>query len=77
MQVLLNLTKNSERALENASLKRLEISVSVTSNNVQIRVADSGPGIASTQNYFQPFQEGAEATGLGLYLSRALVILRR
>jgi two-component system sensor kinase FixL len=73
LQVLLNLTKNSERALENAAEKRIDISVSASSEAAYIRVADTGPGIASTEKLFQPFQEGAESTGLGLYLSRAFV----
>jgi two-component system, LuxR family, sensor kinase FixL len=73
LQVLLNLTKNSRRALEEASLKRIDISVTVGHERVSIRVADTGPGIASTQNLFQPLQKGAEATGLGLFLSRAFM----
>jgi two-component system, LuxR family, sensor kinase FixL len=73
LQVLLNLTKNSERALENSSTKRIEISVSSGNGIVSIRVTDSGPGIGSADTLFQPFQKGAESTGLGLYLSRAFV----
>jgi PAS domain S-box-containing protein len=73
LQVLLNLVKNSERALENAREKRIDISASVGNGVVSIRVRDSGPGISSTDKLFQPFQEGAAATGLGLYISRAFV----
>ncbi|HUI58011.1 MAG TPA: ATP-binding protein [Bryobacteraceae bacterium] len=73
LQVLLNLTKNSERALENAEVKRIEISVSVGNGLVSIRVTDTGPGIGAVDTLFQPFQRGAESTGLGLYLSRAFV----
>jgi len=73
LQVLLNLAKNSERALQSADEKRLDISVSVGDDTVSIRVADSGPGIASVEKLFQPFQIGADATGLGLFLSRAFV----
>jgi signal transduction histidine kinase len=73
LQVLLNLTKNSERALEGAEEKRLSISVSARGDMVWIRVTDSGPGIAMPGALFQPFQKGAEATGLGLYLSRAFM----
>jgi PAS domain S-box-containing protein len=73
LQVLLNLTKNSERALEGAGLKRIDISVSEGQGVVSIRVTDSGPGIGSAGNLFQPFQKGADSTGLGLYLSRAFV----
>jgi signal transduction histidine kinase len=40
---------------------------------VSIRVTDSGPGIGPVDKLFQPFQKGAESTGLGLYLSRAFV----
>jgi len=72
-QVLLNLTKNSERALEGSELKRIDISVSVGNGVVFIRVTDTGPGIDSAEKLFQPFQKGAESTGLGLYLSRAFM----
>ena len=73
LQVLLNLTKNSRRALEGTSLKRIDVSVSVEHGVVAIRVADTGPGIASAEKLFQPLQKGAEATGLGLFLSRAFM----
>jgi two-component system sensor kinase FixL len=73
LQVLLNLTKNSKRALEDADVKELGISATLVGNCVSIRVADTGPGIDSLEKLFQPFQEGAESTGLGLYLSRALM----
>jgi two-component system sensor kinase FixL len=73
MQVLLNLTKNSERALEGAAVKRIGLSVSVGKSAVSIRITDTGPGIGSPSELFQPFQKGAESTGLGLYLARAFV----
>ena len=73
LQVLLNLTKNSERALENRQTKRIDLAVSAGRNFVSIRVTDSGPGIPAPGKLFQPFQEGAESTGLGLYLSRAFL----
>jgi len=73
LQVLLNLAKNSERALESADVKRLDISASVGDDTVSIRVADTGPGIGSVEKLFQPFQRGADSTGLGLFLSRAFV----
>ncbi len=73
LQVLLNLVKNSERALETADVKRLDISISVGDEAVSIRVADTGPGIGSVEKLFQPFQRGADSTGLGLFLSRAFV----
>src|SRR5690349_15497462 len=73
LQVLLNLTKNSKRALETAGVKQIDIAASLGSGRVFIRVTDTGAGIASVEKLFQPFQQGAEATGLGLYLSRALM----
>jgi PAS domain S-box-containing protein len=73
LQVLLNLAKNSQRALETADEKILTISVSNGKEGVSIRVADTGPGIGSVEKLFQPFQRGAESTGLGLFLSRAFV----
>ena len=73
LQALLNLTKNSQRALEGCDVKNIVISVSVQADAVSIRVTDSGPGPASPDDLFQPFQKGANASGLGLYLSRALL----
>lgn len=73
LQVLLNLTKNSQRALEAADLKRIDVSIAVEHRKVFMRVCDNGPGIASTEKLFQPLQKGAESTGLGLFLSRALM----
>lgn len=73
IQVFLNLLKNSERAMEETAAKRLDISASANEEFVFIRVADTGPGIKSTEGLFQPFQKSASSTGLGLYLSRALL----
>ena len=64
LQVLLNLTKNSRRALEDASLKRIDVSVAIKPRIVSIRFCDNGPGIATTERLFQPMQKGADATGL-------------
>ena len=73
LQVLLNLTKNSRRALEDASLKQIDVSVTVEHRIASIRFCDTGPGIAPTEKLFQPLQKGAEAGGLGLFLSRAFM----
>jgi two-component system sensor kinase FixL len=73
LQALLNLTKNSQRALQQSGVKRIVISLSVRPDLVSIRVTDTGPGPVAAGNLFQPFQKGADATGLGLYLSRALL----
>jgi two-component system sensor kinase FixL len=73
LQVLLNLIKNSERALEGAAVRMINIQVTVAREVASVRVTDSGPGIGSARQLFQPFQKGADSTGLGLYLSRAFV----
>jgi PAS domain S-box-containing protein len=73
LQVLLNLVKNSERALQAQEPRELTISASMEGERVVLRVRDSGSGVANPERLFQPFQPGAEATGLGLYLSRAFV----
>jgi PAS domain S-box-containing protein len=73
LQVLLNLTKNSQRALESVPRKSIEISVSPRPAGISIRFTDNGPGIPPGKKLFQPLQKGADATGLGLYLSRAFM----
>ncbi len=73
VQVFLNLMKNSRRALESATEKRIKISTVHDERSVIIRFEDSGPGISDPQTLFRAFQRDAEATGLGLYVSRALM----
>jgi C4-dicarboxylate-specific signal transduction histidine kinase len=73
LQVLLNLTKNSQRAMQDQERKEFSVSACVEGERVVVRVRDTGHGIPNPERLFKPFQEGAEATGLGLYLSRALV----
>jgi C4-dicarboxylate-specific signal transduction histidine kinase len=73
LQVLLNLIQNSERALDQAAAKRIDIDVSTGGSAVLLRVTDSGPGIGAAEKLFQPFQPGGQSTGLGLFLSRAFV----
>src|SRR5258708_39792678 len=73
MAVFLNLVKNSERALESSDPKRLTISALMENENVVIRFEDTGHGVAVPEKLFQPFQTSATATGLGLYVSRAIL----
>jgi len=73
LQVLLNLVKNSRRALEDSSVKRIEITAEAGHGMAFITVCDTGLGISSPEKLFQPLQEGAKATGLGLFLSRAFM----
>jgi two-component system sensor kinase FixL len=73
LQVLLNLVRNSEQALADQEVKRIDITMSVSDDVVSIRVSDTGPGLGTADHLFEPFQRGAVSTGLGLYLSRALL----
>jgi PAS domain S-box-containing protein len=72
-QVFLNLSLNSHRAMETTDKKQLTISSSVEADAVVIRFEDTGVGVASPEGLFRPFQQGADATGLGLYVSRAIL----
>jgi len=73
LQVLLNVTRNSVRAMENAPAKRLTIEVEGRDEGALVRIRDSGPGVASPERLFQPFQPGADIVGLGLFVSRSIV----
>lgn len=73
MQVFLNLVKNSARAMENRPDKQLTIAAQRQREGVVIRFVDTGGGVANPGRLFRPFQPGADATGLGLYLSRAFM----
>jgi len=73
MQVFLNLTTNSIRALAEMSDKSLSVRASTEGSRVLVEFADNGCGVAHPQQLFRPFQEEAESTGLGLYLSRAFL----
>jgi PAS domain S-box-containing protein len=73
LQVFLNLAKNSERALQGSNSPEIEIAAGFENGRVVVRFGDNGPGVANPEPLFQPFQRGAESTGLGLYLSRAFL----
>jgi C4-dicarboxylate-specific signal transduction histidine kinase len=42
-------------------------------DHIKIRFRDTGPGVADPAKLFHPFQAEADTTGLGLYVSRAIV----
>jgi two-component system sensor kinase FixL len=73
IQVFLNLAKNSLRAMTFTGKKQLRISARTERGTVVIRFEDTGTGIAAPENLFRPFLHGAESTGLGLYVSRAIM----
>lgn len=73
MQVFMNLAQNSHRAVQTSSLRNLTIEMTVDGPRARIAFLDTGHGIADPQRLFQPFQENADVTGLGLFISRAIV----
>ncbi|MBI4889231.1 MAG: PAS domain-containing sensor histidine kinase [Acidobacteria bacterium] len=73
LQVLLNLSRNSVRALDGCASKQITIQPQVNNGFITIRFSDSGPGVVDPASLFQPFQPGAKSVGLGLFVSRAIV----
>jgi signal transduction histidine kinase len=53
--------------------KRLRIAAREEKGTVAIRFEDTGTGVAAPENLFRPFQRGAESSGLGLYVSKAIM----
>ncbi|HUA93156.1 MAG TPA: ATP-binding protein [Terracidiphilus sp.] len=73
MQVFLNLISNSTRALSKKEQRTLSLSAKSEENRVYVEVVDNGGGVVQPEHLFRPFQAGAEATGLGLYMSRSFL----
>lgn len=73
IQVLMNLSRNSIRAMRDRPARVLTLRVTFDAQNVYLRVLDTGPGVENPDKVFQPFQPGADASGLGLFISRAIV----
>lgn len=74
LQVFLNLVRNAEKALATEENPRLDIHAVWVAGHVQVRVSDNGPGVRDETSLFRPFGGGASGTGLGLYLSRAMML---
>ena len=82
LQVFLNLVRNAETALAHTADARLCLRTIRTGARVQIRLSDNGPGVRHPEKLFRPFRVGAAgsggsgegASGLGLYLSRAMML---
>ena len=73
LQVFLNLARNSQQALKGAAERTLSVEAGVENEMVMVRFCDTGPGVADPDSLFKPFQPGAFSTGLGLYISRAVL----
>ena len=54
-------------------VRELRISVEIDDRRAMVHFSDSGRGIAVPERLFEPFQPGANGTGLGLYVSRAVI----
>ena len=75
-QILINLFQNALEALEGRSDARVEISAVATDDDVEVIVADNGPGIpaAILASLFTPFNTSKEkGLGLGLVISKDIV----
>lgn len=73
LQTFLNLSRNSCRAVSQCPVRVLTISVLEDDHKATVRFRDTGPGVRDPQRLFQPFQESADVTGMGLYVSRAIL----
>jgi two-component system, LuxR family, sensor kinase FixL len=73
MQVFLNLITNSIRALAKKDRRLLSVIAKSQDQRIHVEISDNGGGVEHPEYLFRPFQAGAEATGLGLYLSRAFM----
>jgi signal transduction histidine kinase len=73
LQVFLNLSRNSERAMRGSLRKELRVEARREGDIVVVRFRDTGHGVAHQEKLFEPFQPGAHSTGLGLYISRAIL----
>ena len=77
LQVFLNLVRNAETALAHTSEPRLCLRALRKGARVQIVLSDNGPGVPHPEKLFRPFRAGAAGnggSGLGLYLSRAMML---
>lgn len=73
LQAFLNLARNSQRAVQDCPTRELAIAVTRKDKRVVVRFDDTGPGVSAPERLFAPFQPGSDGTGLGLYVSRAVV----
>lgn len=73
LQVFLNLTQNALRASQHQSTPTLDICARRTGTSVVVSVTDEGTGVHDPSTLFQPFRPDADGSGLGLFISRAIV----
>ena len=73
LQVFVNLARNSRQAMQASSARELRVSAALENDAVVVRFRDTGSGVAHPEELFRPFQQGAQSTGLGLYISHAIL----
>jgi len=73
VQVFLNITKNSLRAMTSCVQKQLTVTALPNNEGVFVHFEDTGPGVREPERLFRPFQSEADMNGLGLYISRAIL----
>jgi C4-dicarboxylate-specific signal transduction histidine kinase len=59
--------------MEACDARKLILRINSDQHNVFLRLIDTGPGVVNPDLAFQPFQPGADASGLGLFVSRAII----
>lgn len=77
-QVLVNLIRNGIDAMDEQTLRQLDISLSTTEAHVTLSIRDHGPGLSAQvqAHLFEPFfttKPSGKGLGLGLALSQAIV----
>ncbi len=73
LQVFLNLSQNSLRAVQREGEPCLSIRATAADGKATITFEDSGPGIHDSSKLFNPFRENSDGSGLGLYVSRTML----
>ena len=73
VQVMMNLSQNSLRAVASMASRSLELTVSTNADYLLIRARDTGPGVATPSELFEPFRSDSGHGGIGLYVSRAIL----
>jgi two-component system, LuxR family, sensor kinase FixL len=54
-------------------VQTLSVEAAEENDMIAVRFQDTGTGVARPDDLFKPFQPGARSTGLGLYISRAVL----
>jgi PAS domain S-box-containing protein len=73
LQVFVNLARNIRVHAADSQESSVYISAALENDLVVVRFRDHGPGVAHPDQLFQPFQASSQSSGLGLYISRAIL----